>query len=87
MITFRSGSNASQIDFFLIRRVDKGSCIDCKVVPGDSVITQHRLLVLNIRIRKRLRKIKRKLDPNIKWWRLKEGNQRVFVDRVVHGAY
>ena len=37
-------------------------------------------------IRRRFRKIKRKLDPTIKWWRLKEGNQIVFVDRVVHEA-
>jgi len=85
LITFRSGSNASQIDFFLIRRVDRGSCIDCKVVPGESVVTQQRLLVLDVRIRRRFRKIKRKLNPKIKWQRLK-GNQRVFVDRVVHEA-
>ena len=69
---------------FLIRRVDKGSCIDCKIVPGKSVVTQHRLLILEFWIRRRFRKIKRKLDLKIKWWRLKEGNQGVFVDR---GAY
>ena len=86
MITFRSGSSASQINFFLTRRVDKGSCIDCKVVPGESVITQYRLLVLDVWIRRRFRKIKRKSDLKIKWWRLKESNQRVFVDRVVHEA-
>ena len=60
--------------------------MDCKVVPGKSVVTQHRSLILNIPIRKRFRKIKCKLDPKIKWWRLKEGNQGVFVDRVVHEA-
>ena len=45
LITFKGGSSASQINFFLIRRVDRGSCIDCKVVPDESVVTQHRLLV------------------------------------------
>ena len=60
--------------------------MDCKVVPGESVVTQHRLLILDVRIRRRFRKIKRKLDPKIKWLRLIEGNQGVFVDRVVHGA-
>ena len=48
--------------------------MDCKVVPGASVVTQHRLSILDIRIRRRFRKIKSKLDPKIKWWRLKEGN-------------
>ena len=57
----------------------------CKVVPDESVVTQQRLLVLDVRIRRRFRKIKRKLNPKIKWQRLKD-NQRVFVDRVVHEA-
>ena len=39
--------------------------MDCKVVPCESVITQHRLLILDVRIRRRFRKIKRKLDPKI----------------------
>ena len=58
--------------------------MDYKVVPGESVVTQYRLL--DIQIRRRFRKIKHKLDPKIKWWRLKEGNQGFFVDRVVHEA-
>ena len=32
----------------------------------------------------RFRKTKFKSDPKVKWWRLKESNQGVFVDRVVH---
>ena len=58
--------------------------MDCKVVPGESVVTQHRLLILDVRIRRRFRKTKSKLDQKIKWWRLKKGNQGVFVDRGVH---
>ena len=60
--------------------------MDCKVVPGESVVTQYRLLILDIRIRRRFRKIKRKLDLKIKWWRLKEGNQGAFINRLVHEA-
>ena len=86
MITFKSGSSASHNSFFLTRRVDRCNCIDCKVVPGESVVTQHKLLVLDIQIRRRFRKNKRKLDPKIKWWRLKEDNQEVFADQVVHEA-
>jgi len=60
--------------------------MDCKVIPGESVLTQHRLLILDIRIRRRFRNIKRKLDLKIKWWRLKGSNLGVFVYRVVHEA-
>ena len=59
--------------------------MDCKIIAGESVVTQYRLLILDVRIRKRFRMIKRKLDPKIKWWQLK-GNQGVFVYRVVHEA-
>jgi len=44
------------------------------------------LFILDVRIRRRFRKIKRKLNLKIKWWRLKEGNQEVFIERVVHEA-
>ena len=60
--------------------------MDCKVVLGESIVTQHKLLILDIRIRRKFRKIKRKLYSKNKWWRLKQGNQGVLVDRVVHEA-
>ena len=34
LITYKSGGNANQIDFFLTRRVGRSCCIDCKVIPG-----------------------------------------------------
>jgi len=40
--------------------------MDCKVIPGESVVTQHRLLILDVQIRSRFRMIKRKLDYKIK---------------------
>ena len=48
LITFKSGSSASQIDFLLTRKVDRDYCMDCKVVPGESIVTQHRLLILDV---------------------------------------
>lgn len=38
------------------------------------------LLVLDVHIKRRVRNIKHKLDPKIKWCRLKT-NQKVLVDR------
>lgn len=63
MITFRTKSSESQ---FLIRKVDRANCMYCKVVLGESVVTQHRLLVLDIRL-KSFRKFKLKLDHKIKY--------------------
>ena len=36
LITFKSGPNMSQIDFFLMKRIDRLICKDCKVISGES---------------------------------------------------
>ena len=34
LITFKSGPNMSQIDFFLMKMIDRLTCKDSKVIPG-----------------------------------------------------
>ena len=41
LITYKSGTSRSQIDFFLIRKHDRLDYKDCKVIPGESLTTQH----------------------------------------------
>jgi len=45
-VTYKSGRNKSQIDNFMVRRDNAKQCKDCKVNPGESVTTQHRLMVM-----------------------------------------
>ena len=52
LITYKSGGHASQIDYFLVCKGDRNSCLDCEVVLGTEIPTQHRLLVLVFRMRK-----------------------------------
>ena len=52
VITYKSGSSKSQIDFLLMRMGDRITCKDCKVIPGESLATQHRLLVMNVHIKR-----------------------------------
>ena len=56
LTTFKSGLNRSQIDFFLTWRLERSICKDCKVIPGESLTTQHRLMVLYVRIERWKRK-------------------------------
>lgn len=51
---------------------DRDSRIDCQVVLGESALIQHMLLVLEVQIRRGLKKIKYKLAPKLKWWQLKK---------------
>jgi hypothetical protein len=45
LVTFSSGQHCSQIDFILARREDRHTCLDCKVIPGECVMPQHKLVV------------------------------------------
>ncbi|XP_019248455.1 PREDICTED: uncharacterized protein LOC109227712 [Nicotiana attenuata] len=50
LVTFRSSAVKTHIDYLLLRRCDRGLCKDCKVIPGETLATQHRLLVMDIGI-------------------------------------
>ncbi|KAK9683810.1 hypothetical protein RND81_10G166300 [Saponaria officinalis] len=58
LVTYRSGGHASQIDFLLVRNAWNKDYTDCKVIPGESTATQHRLVVLDFRGMRDLRKRK-----------------------------
>jgi len=51
LITFKSGSARTQIDYFLMRTNSRIWCRDCKVLPSECLATQHMLLVLDVKIR------------------------------------
>ncbi|XP_070057228.1 uncharacterized protein [Nicotiana tomentosiformis] len=57
LITFRSKVAKTQIDYLLFSRCDKGLCTDCKVILNEYLSTHHRLLVMDLEI-KRARKKK-----------------------------
>ncbi|XP_051790361.1 craniofacial development protein 2-like [Erpetoichthys calabaricus] len=44
-ITYKSGGRCTQVDYILCRRVDLKEIEDCKVVAGESVVKQHRMVV------------------------------------------
>jgi hypothetical protein len=49
LVTFSSGQHCSQIDFILTRRENMHVCLDCKVIPEECVIPQHKLVVADFR--------------------------------------
>ena len=47
--------------------------IDCKTIPGEVVVSQHRLVVMDLRTRtKKKRQHQRENEVKIKWWILKD---------------
>ncbi|XP_021974852.1 uncharacterized protein LOC110869960 [Helianthus annuus] len=54
LITFSSGGHNTQVDYILMRRGDRRWWMDCKVIPGEQVVAQHRLLVADIVLKHKL---------------------------------
>ena len=59
LITYSSGGVNTQIDYMLMKTRDKKILKDVKVIPGEEVFTQHKLVVcdLNIRIEREKKKL------------------------------
>ncbi|KAL5172704.1 Craniofacial development protein 2 [Glycine soja] len=85
LITYKSGGTCSQIDFFLIRKSDRKYCLNYKVIPGESLTTQHRVLVMDVRIRDRAKRKSPIVAPRIKWWHLKGEKQGIFQQKIWEG--
>ena len=66
LVTFSSGQYSSQIDFVLTRR-DKQACVDYKVIPGECVVSQHKLLVADFRFLVQARRNKQARVARTKW--------------------
>ena len=69
-VTYNSGGRESQIDFLMCRRCRLKEVINCKVINGEAVAAQHRVLVIDWEIQ-RGKKKPEQATPRIKWWRLK----------------
>jgi len=82
-VTYVSGDNRSQIDYMLVRKVDRKRVRDVKVIPGEPCLTQHRLLVGVVGIGV-IAPVRRKvMASKCRVWKLKEVRIRnLFCDGV-----
>ena len=84
LITYRSGGRESQIDLLMCRRDHLKEISNCKVINGESVAAQHRMVLIDCRLRNCKKSKKLRMEPKIKWWRLKDTELRaVFKERVL----
>ena len=82
LVTFSSGQYSSQIDFVLTRR-DKRTCVDCKVIPGECVVAQHKLVMADFRFLVQARGNKQARVARMKWWKLEGEASKVFKKKVI----
>ncbi|XP_016494814.2 uncharacterized protein LOC107814005 [Nicotiana tabacum] len=70
LVTFQNSMGKTQIDYLLYKKCDKGLCTDCKVIPSEHLTTLHRLLGMDLGIKRSRRKRAGYRQPKIKWGNL-----------------
>ena len=84
LITYHSGGNSSHIDYILIRKSAFKQVRNIKVIPGEEDVTQHRLLVSDMKW-KFMRQTKKTFTPRLRTWKLKYHNViNLFQDNLTH---
>lgn len=71
LITYKSGPHSTQIDYILTNRVNIGRVKNCKVIPGECAISQHRIVVMDMTFRQKSRPKPERVPEITKWWLLK----------------
>ncbi|KAK3508596.1 hypothetical protein QTP70_034714, partial [Hemibagrus guttatus] len=71
-VTYKSGGRRTQVDYILCRRGNLKEISDCKVVVGESVARQHRMVVCRMTLMVFKKKKRSKIEKKTKWWKLKK---------------
>ncbi|KAK3510437.1 hypothetical protein QTP70_006843 [Hemibagrus guttatus] len=70
-VTYKSGGRRTQVDYILCRRGNLKEISDCKVVVGESVARQHRMVVCRMTLMV-CKKKRSEIEKKTKWWKLKK---------------
>ncbi|KAK3515161.1 hypothetical protein QTP70_008184 [Hemibagrus guttatus] len=72
-VTYKSGGRRTQVDYILCRRGNLKEISDCKVVVGESVARQHRMVVCRMTLMVcKMKRSKIEIEKKTKWWKLKK---------------
>ncbi|KAK3545598.1 hypothetical protein QTP70_008145 [Hemibagrus guttatus] len=72
-VTYKSGGRRTQVDYILCRRGNLKEISDCKMVVGESVARQHRMVVCRMTLMGcKTKKSKIEIEKKTKWWKLKK---------------
>ena len=69
-----------------MKRIDRLTCKDCKVIPGENITSQHRLTIIDVVMKKQLRKMRDFKNSRIRWWNLKGEKVEMFREEMLKKA-
>ena len=74
-VTFGSGETETMIDYILVNNKYRSSVKDVKGIPGEEIVSQHCLLLMDMVFKKKVKR-KVKFRKKLKLWRLRESELR-----------
>ena len=74
------------IDYILVNYKYRSSVKDVKVIPGEEVVWQHCLLLMDMVLKKKVRR-KVKFRKKLKLWRLRESEGKEVFEGVNNKCY
>ena len=87
-VTYKSGGKNTQVDYVMCRKRNLKEMCDCKVILNECVAKQHRMVVCKMALIVKKKKAE-KVNPKIRWCKLKETScQEAFrqeVTRILGG--
>ena len=87
-LTYKSGGKNTPVDYVMCRRRNLKEMCDCKVIVNKCVAKQHRMVLCKMVLMVKKKKVE-KVNPKIRWWKLKETScQKAFrqeVTRILEG--
>ncbi|KAJ7982244.1 Retrovirus-related Pol polyprotein LINE-1 [Quillaja saponaria] len=66
-------------------KVDRAICKDCKVLPGECLVSQHKLMVVDVGVKWRKQKYRSNKCIKTRWWNLNGGKMTLFKDKMLQG--
>ena len=84
-ITYKIGDRCLTVDYIITRTEKLNNIKDCKVIPGECAITQHRILVMDYKSSLRRMARPRKRKPQIRCWKMKKQEEKdAYTLAVMH---
>ena len=81
-ITYNSGGNKSMLDYILVRGRDRKYVINWNSIGGLECVKQHKLVICDMKLKEQKR-LKKKYEPRIKVWKLREWDIREKFKKMV----
>jgi len=88
LVTYVAGPVKSTVDYIMVQQEDKAKVRNVKVISCEECVPKHKLLVMDMWFKAR-KSWRRKFDPKVRVWKLKEENTceeyRCIRQRKQHG--